>query len=84
MVSKSELKSSGPRSFPVRGEYEFAFQFIYSEVPLKKPREGLLMLFIADGRLKCFNCGWRGVISLGRWERWEGGEFRKVGKVGGW
>ena len=84
MVSKSELKSSGPRSFPVRGEYEFAFQFIYSEGPLKKPREGLLMLFSADGRLKCFNCGWRGVMSLGRWERWEGGEFRKVGKVGGW
>ena len=27
MVSKSVLKSSGPRSFPEKTEYEFAFQF---------------------------------------------------------
>ena len=26
MVSKSDFKSSGPRSFPGKGKYEFAFQ----------------------------------------------------------
>ena len=31
MLSKSDLKSSGLRSFPGRGEYEFAFQFWYCE-----------------------------------------------------
>ena len=52
VVSKSGLKSSGLRSFPGRGEYEFAFQFIYCEAPLKK-REGLMLSFeylIADER----------------------------------
>ena len=24
------------------------------------------------------------VVRLGRWERWEGGEVRRVRKVGGW
>ena len=39
MVSKSELKSIGPRSFPGRGEYEFTFQFWYYEPSLKNQRE---------------------------------------------
>ena len=35
MVSKLELKSSGPRLFPGREEYGFAFQSQYCKPPLK-------------------------------------------------
>ena len=40
MVSKSEFKSSGWRSFSGRQEYEFAFQFCYCEPSVKKNNEG--------------------------------------------
>ena len=52
MVSKSELKSIGPRSFPGRGEYEFTFQFWYYEPSLKNQSgDRFWSALIVDGRL---------------------------------
>ena len=74
MVSKSEFKSHSLRSFPRRGEYEFAFQFWYCEPPAKnicgKDRRPIVIS-------ECFNCWWE----VGRREKWEG---NKGGRVVGW
>ena len=80
MVSESELKSIGPRSFPGREEYEFAFKFQCCKTLLKNQcgERDLMFLFwsalIVGGR-------W---VRLGSWERWKGGKVGKVRKVGGW
>ena len=85
MVGKSELKSSSSRSFPERGEFEFAFPFWHCEPPLKNQfgeREYLIMLFwhalIVGGG------GGGGVGRLERWERGKDGEVEKVQHLVGW
>ena len=45
MVSKSYFASSGPRPFPGRGEYEFAFELVKLLLKIKgRKTEGLILL----------------------------------------